>query len=65
MALSFDMSTVTPRIDGRSSPKIAGYFHRGRVLSELCFETDLGLIFLIEVFSDGGGLPMFELGDLD
>jgi hypothetical protein len=48
-----------------SSPKIAGYFRRGRILWELCFETDLGLIFLIEFFSHGSDLPMFELGDLD
>jgi hypothetical protein len=26
---------------------------QGRILCELCFETDLGLIFLIEFFSHG------------
>jgi hypothetical protein len=31
----------------------------------LCFETDLGLIFLIEFFSDGSDLPMFEFRDFD
>ncbi len=29
------------------------------------FETDLGLVFLIEFFSCGSDLPTFELSDLD
>ena len=29
------------------------------------FETDLGLIFMIEFFSHGSKLPTFELSDLD
>jgi hypothetical protein len=48
-----------------SSPKIAGYFRRGYILCELCFETDLGLVFLIEFLSRGTNLAMLELGDLD
>ena len=29
------------------------------------FETDLGLVFLIEFFSDSSDLTLFELGDFD
>jgi len=31
----------------------------------LRFETDLGLILLIEFFSHGSDLPMFELGEFN
>jgi hypothetical protein len=31
----------------------------------VCFETHLGLIFVIELSFDGSYLPTFELGDLD
>ena len=37
----------------------------GRFLCGLRFEADRGLVFLIELFSDGGQLPTFELGELD
>ena len=43
----------------------AGYFQGDRILSGVFFETHLGLVFLIELFSDGRYLPPFEFGDLD
>ena len=48
------------RSDG-SSPRAAGYFHLGCILWRLCFETDLDFVFLIEFFSDGSDLTVFEI----
>ena len=60
----------------RSGLQGVGYFSGGQVRFlldifaegtssvRLRFETDLGLVFLIEFFSDGSDLPVFELRTL-
>jgi len=53
--------TGIQKLPSWSSPRAAGYFHLGCILWRLCFETDLDFVFLIEFFSDGSDLTVFEI----